>query len=76
MKTTKSGKEKALDIMSMVYGADVEANDGKTTPYLTLAASGDSYLKPVLVLVSMRNAGLDIPDEYDITRTEILFETK
>ena len=76
MKTTKSGKEKELDIKSMVYDSDVKKDDGKTTLYLTLAASGDSYLNPDLVLVSMRNSGLDIPDEYDITRTEILFETK
>ena len=76
MKTTKSGKEKELDIRSMVYGADVKEAEGKTTIYLTLAASGDSYLNPDLVLVSMRNSGLDIPDEYDITRTDILFETK
>lgn len=76
MKTTKSGKEKELDIKSMVYSSDVKESDGKTTLFLTLAASGDSYLNPDLVLVSMRNSGLDIPDEYDITRTEILFETK
>ena len=76
MKTTKSGKEKELDIQSMVYFSDVEEAGGKTTLYLTLAASGDSYLNPDLVLVSLRNSGLDIPDEYDITRTDILFETK
>lgn len=76
MKTTKSGKEKELDIKSMVYDSDVTACDGKTTLKLTLAASGESYLNPDLVLVSMRNAGLEIPDEYDITRTEILFESK
>lgn len=74
MKTTKSGKEKELDIKSMVYASDVKTNDGKTVLNLTLAASGDSYLNPDLVLVSMRSAGLDIPDEYDITRTEINFE--
>lgn len=76
MKTTKSGKEKELDIQSMVYYSDVDENGDKTTLYLTLAASGDSYLNPDLVLVSLRNSGLTIPDEYDITRTDILFETK
>ena len=76
MKTTKSGKEKELDIKSMVYGFDVAQDSGKTTLYLTLAASGDSYLNPDLVLVSLRSMGLDIPDEYDIKRTDILFETK
>ena len=74
MKTTKSGKEKELDIKSMVYGSDVKTSDGKTVINLTLAASGDSYLNPDLVLVSMRNMGLAIPEEYDITRTQILFE--
>ena len=76
MKTTKSGKEKELDLNNMVYSADVKTSGGKTVIDLTLAASGESYLNPDLVLVSMRNMGLDIPDEYDITRTEILFETK
>lgn len=75
-KTTKSGKEKELDIQSMVYFSDVKEADGKTILYLTLAASGDSYLNPDLVLVSLRSAGLKVPDEYDITRTDILFETK
>lgn len=76
MKTTKSGKEKELDLNNMVYSADVKTSGGKTVIDLTLAASGESYLNPDLVLVSLRNSGLDIPDEYDITRTEILFETK
>ena len=58
----------------MVYGYAVAEEDGKTVIELTLAASGDSYLNPDLVLVSMRNMGLSIPDEYDITRTQILFE--
>ncbi len=76
MKTTKSGKEKELDIKSMVYESDVAKDGENTALFLTLAASGDSYLNPDLVLVSMRNSGLSIPDEYDITRTEILFESK
>ena len=74
MKTTKSGKEKELDIKSMVYGSDVKVEGEKTFLTLTLAASGESYLNPDLVLVSMRNSGIEIPDEYDITRTKILFE--
>lgn len=74
MKTTKSGKEKELDLNSMVYGYDAGEDDNKTTLFLTLAASGESYLNPDLVLTSMRSMGLCIPDEYDITRTDILFE--
>ena len=74
MKTTKSGKERELDLNSMVYGYAVAEIEGKTVIHLTLAASGDSYLNPDLVLVSMRNMGLAIPEEYDITRTQILFE--
>ena len=74
MKTTKSGKERELDIKSMVYASSVEEDGEKIVLTLTLAASGDSYLNPDLVLVSLRNSGLDIPDEYDITRTEIYFE--
>lgn len=76
MKTTKSGKEKELDLNSMVYGYAAEENGEKTILRLTLAASGESYLNPDLVLVSLRSMGLYIPDEYDITRTEIFFESK
>lgn len=75
-KTTKSGKEKELDIKSMIYGFDVNVNDTTTEIFLNLASSGESYLSPDLVLTSLRKGGLDISDEYDITRTEILFETK
>ncbi len=76
MKKTKSGNERELDVGSMVYGFSVAKEDGKTLLSLTLASSGESYLSPDLVLVSMRNAGLNVPDEYDITRTEIIFEKK
>lgn len=75
-KTTKSGNEKELDLNSMVYGYEVETDGEKTIITLTLAASGESYLNPDLVLVSLRNMGLYIPDEYDITRTEIFFESR
>ncbi len=76
MKKTKSGNEKELNIREMIYGFDVKKDGNKTYIYLTLAASGDSYLNPDLVLTSLRSMGLSIPDEYDITRTEIIFDRK
>jgi len=76
MKKTKSGNERELDVAGMVYGSHVEQNGEKTVLRLNLASSGDSYLSPDLVLTSMRSAGLEIPEEYDITRTEIIFESR
>ncbi len=73
-KTTKSGNTKELDIKSLVYDFNCDTtDDGKTVLYLTLAASGDNYLNPELVLQSLAKASLSIPEEYDITRTHILF---
>jgi radical SAM-linked protein len=75
-KTTKSGNTKELDIKSLVYDYDVDMTEGKKTICLTLAASGENYLNPDLVLQSMRQAGLDIGEDYEITRTHILFSEK
>lgn len=72
-KTTKSGNTREIDIKSLLYDFDVEEDNGKKTIYLTLAAGGDNYLSPDLVLESMRKAGLEIPDEFDITRTALIF---
>ena len=75
-KTTKSGNVKQLDIKSLIYDFDVDMADGKKTIYLSLAASGENYLNPELVLQSLGQAGLEISDEYEITRTHILFGEK
>lgn len=75
-KTTKSGNTKMLDIKSLIYDFDVSQADEKKTIYLTLAASGENYLNPDLVLQSLRTAGLDISEDYEITRTHILFSEK
>ena len=75
-KTTKSGNTKQLDIKSLIYDFDAEQQNGKKVVYLTLAASGENYLNPELVLQSLREAGLDISEDYSITRTHILFSEK
>ena len=75
-KTTKSGNTKELDIKSLIYDFDAEENDGKKIIYLTLAASGENYLNPDLVLQSLRQSGLDISEDFEITRTHILFSEK
>lgn len=76
VKKTKSGNEKELDLNSMVYSYDVHITDGNTVFLLELASSGESYLNPELVLTSLKNMGFDLGEEYDITRTDILFEVK
>jgi len=73
-KTTKSGKEKELDIKEMVFAYCAEENDGNTILSLEISSSGESYLNPELVLKSLCNSGVQVPDEYDITRNEIRFE--
>ena len=73
-KTTKSGKEKELDIKEMVYSYSVSETDGNTSIVLELASSGESYLNPELVLKSIEKAGVALPPDYDITRNEIRFE--
>ena len=73
VKKTKSGKEKELDITPMLYAHSVLENENGTQIRLTLAASGDSYLNPELVITSLRAAGIDFPEEYDITREKINF---
>lgn len=75
-KTTKSGNTKMLDIKSLIHAFDAEENDGKKVIHLTLAASGENYLNPDLVLQSLRVGGLDISEDYEITRTHILFAEK
>jgi radical SAM-linked protein len=75
-KTTKSGNTKMLDIKSLIHAFDAEENDGKKVIHLTLAASGENYLNPDLVLQSLREGGLDISEDYEITRTHILFAEK
>lgn len=73
-KTTKSGKEKELDIKEMIYSFGAEEADGNTLITLELASSGENYLNPELVLKSIEKAGVILPVDYDITRNEIHFE--
>lgn len=72
-KKTKSGNEKELDLNSMMYSFDVKIAEGKTTLFLELASSGESYLNPELVLTSLKSMGIELSEEYDISRTEIIF---
>ena len=73
-KTTKSGNIKQLDIKNLIHDFDADKNEsGSTVIYLTLSAGGENYLNPDLVLQSLREAGICLPEEYDVTRTHILF---
>ena len=73
-KTTKSGNIKQLDIKNLIHDFDADKNkNGSTVIYLTLSAGGENYLNPDLVLQSLREAGICLPEEYDVTRTHILF---
>lgn len=73
MKKTKSGKEKELDIGSLISSYDVSEKDGSTYITMILASSGESYLNPESVMASLVKARLEIPEEYFITRTRIIF---
>ena len=71
LKKTKSGNEKELDIKNMIFSYDVIENHADTVLTLELSSSGENYLNPELVLKSLSNMGINIPEEYDITRKEI-----
>lgn len=75
LKHTKSG-DKMTDIKPMIisYSADIE--NGSTILYLTLTAFDSNYLNPEYVVASLNNAGMNLPEEYTITREKIIFSDK
>ena len=72
LKHTKSG-DKLTDIAPMLRAFSAEIKDGGTLLLLTLTAFDSMYLKPDYVADSLNAAGLGLPEDYDVTRTEILF---
>ncbi len=73
-KKTKSGTTKTIELKPLIKSFDCQTNGNITTLTLVLAASGDNYLNPELVLSSISSYGIDFPEEYTVTRTKILFE--
>lgn len=72
-KTTKSGNVKELSIKDLLYAFDVK-NDGQDAVLtLEIASSGDNYLNPEFVIASLNKAGLEISDNFSITRNKLIF---
>lgn len=73
IKRTKSG-EKLTDIKDMIkqFSADIE--NGNTVLNLTLTAFDSNFLNPEYVVASLKNADLDLPEDYKIIRQQIIFK--
>ena len=74
LKHTKSG-DKMTDISGMIKDAFATIDGEDTVLNLTLTAFDSMYLNPEYVVSALKNANLNVPDEYDITRTEIIFKS-
>ena len=72
LKHTKSG-DKMTDIKPMIISYSVAQEPESTVLYLTLTAFDSNYLNPEYVVASLNNSGLNMPEEYTITREKIIF---
>lgn len=72
-KTTKSGNVKELSIKDLLYSYDAKASGQDTVLTLELASSGDNYLNPEFVIASLNKEGLEISDNFSITRNKLIF---
>lgn len=73
LKHTKSG-EKMTEIAPMLRGYSTEQTAAGFVLNLTLTAFDNMYLKPDYVVDSLNAAGLNLPDDYSVVRTKILFK--
>ena len=72
LKHTKSG-DKMTDIKPMIISYSVATEPESTILKLTLTAFDSNYLNPEYVVASLNNAGLNMPEEYTVTREKIIF---
>ena len=72
LKHTKSG-DKMTDIKPMIISYSVITESEYTVLKLTLTAFDSNYLNPEYVVSSLNNAGLNMPEEYTVTREKIIF---
>ena len=73
MKRTKSG-DKLTDIKPMIIAYDAEVSECSVRLFLTLTAYDSFFLNPDYVVKTLDAAALDLPQDYKITRTNIIFE--
>ncbi len=73
MKHSKSG-ERLTDIKPMIFSAKAQNDGGSFHILLTLTAYDSMNLNPEYVIKSIIEAGINLPEEYTITRTNIIFD--
>ncbi len=72
-KHTKSG-EKLTDISAMIVGYEVKNVADGFAMRLILTAYDCMYLKPDYVIAAIGVGGVELPDNYSVVRTQILFK--
>ncbi len=73
LKHTKSG-DKMTDIGHMIKSVKAVNKSGNFVLYLTLTAFDSNYLNPEYVVAALNNAGLEMPEDYQIIRQKIIFK--
>ena len=73
LKHSKSG-DKMVDISPMIKKAIASNAGGNLLLYLTLTAFDSNYLNPEYVVAALNNAGMNMPEDYTITRYKIIFK--
>lgn len=73
LKHSKSG-DKMVDISPMIKKASASNDSGNLVLYLTLTAFDSNYLNPEYVVAALNNAGMNMPEDYSITRHKIIFK--
>lgn len=74
LKHSKSG-DKLTDIGHMIIKYSATNVSGALVLLLTLTAFDSNYLNPEYVVAALNNAGLNMPEEYDIVRNKIIFKS-
>ncbi len=73
LKHSKSG-DKMTDIGHMIKNVNAVNENGSLVLYLTLTAFDSNYLNPEYVVAALNNAGLVMPEDYQIVRHKIIFK--
>ena len=74
LKHSKSG-DKMTSIGHMIRSFNAENKDNSFILHLTLTAFDSNYLNPEYVVDALNNAGMNLPEEYQVIREKIIFKS-